>query len=82
MQHQVLGNTAFLTLQHFFCYYFRSITSPFPPGLRFVTFFQHLMTSTEQVDVAVTLHTCIREMLGSTLAGAPAILTKVSRGFP
>jgi hypothetical protein len=49
-----------------FCYYFRSLASPFPSGLRFVTFFQHLMASTEQVDVAVTLHSCIREMHGST----------------
>jgi hypothetical protein len=41
-----------------------SFLFPFPPGLRFVLFLQHLATSTERVNVAVTLRTCILELLG------------------
>lgn len=48
----------------FFIIFFPSLL-PFRLGYS-VSRFQHLMTSTEQVDVAVTLNNSIREMLGST----------------
>jgi hypothetical protein len=41
-----------------------------------------MKTPTQQVDLAVMLHTGIRGVLGSNSAGLSVILTEVCRGFP
>jgi hypothetical protein len=41
-----------------------------------------LYDATEQVDLAVTLYTCILEVLGLNVSRVTGMLTEIYRGFP